>query len=177
MKKNLLTVIGFFLLAGLSGRAEAQTTANSGRHENIPFTAISGKDSTLKSGPILINNISARAIRDFTSSYKNPSDIRWVVLTDGFLVHCYDDGFQIRIYYDVKGRRTWMVRSYGENKLPPDVRHIIRSQYYDFNIFSVTEINSRGRIIYIVKIADSTKWKTLNIEDGDMICTEEFDKG
>jgi len=177
MKKNFLTIFGFFLLAGLASSAEAQTTVSSRTHDSSPFSAISGADSTLKSGPILINNINTRAIRDFTSSYKNPTEVRWIVLPDGFQVHCYDDSFQIRIRYDNKGKRICMIRDYRENKLPHDVRHIIRSQYYDYNIFTVSEISIRGRTIYIVKIEDATTWKVLCIEDGEMTCTEEYDKG
>jgi len=178
MKKNLLTVLGIVVLANLSGTAEAQAKAvSSRRQEKIPFAATSGNDSSFKQGPILINNINSRAIRDFTISYKNPTDVRWIILPEGFQVHCYDDGYQIRIRYDNKGRRICMIRDYGETKLPHDVRHIIKSQYYDYDIFSVSEITMRGRMIYIVKIDDATTWKTLCIEDGEMTCTEEFDKG
>jgi len=177
MKKNFSTVFGFFLVA-CCARAEAQTTATSSpRNENTPFSTISGRDSTLKSGPILINNINVRAMRDFTSSYKNPTEVKWVILPDGFQVHCFSDGIQIRILYDNKGNRVWMIRAYEENKLPHGVRHLIRSQYYDYNIFSVSEFIIQGRTIYIVKISDATKWKALRIEDGEMMCTEEYDKG
>lgn len=175
MKKNLLTVFGFIVLAFSSSIAEAQVKASSSRrNENIQYAAT---DSSFKPGPILINNISSRAIRDFTSSYKDPTEVRWIILPEGFQVHCYDDGFQIRIRYDNKGRRICMIRDYGEKKLPFEVRHLVKREYYDYDIFSVSEITMRGRTIYIVKIADTAKWKVLCIEDGEMTCTEEYDKG
>jgi len=178
MKKNLLTVFGFIVLACSSGTAESQASATSSRRqENIPYAATSGNDSSFKPGPILINNINSRAIRDFTVSYKNPTEVRWIILPEGFQVHCYDDGYQIRIRYDNRGKRICMIRDYGESKLPRDVRHVIKSQYYDYNIFTVSEITMRGRTIYIVKMSDATTWKTLCIEDGEMTCTEEYDKG
>ena len=179
MKKNLLILCAVGALATQPRIAAAQTTAtNKPARESVAFTSFPGDTlSTVNSGPILINNVNIKAVRDFTRSYKNATQVKWVVLDDGFLAHCYYDSIQTRIVYDNRGNRVCVFRSYGESKLPRDIRHVVKSQYYDYNIFCVTELTNRNGTIYFIKIEDASQWKTLRVGDGDITCTEEFTKG
>jgi hypothetical protein len=137
----------------------------------LNFTS-ENSDTSLSSGPIVLSNI--KAVRDFMKSYKNPSDVRWTILSDGFRVHFYCDGIQTRIFYNKQGNREAMIRYYDENKLPSSIRHLVRSNYYDFSIFNVTEVSKGDKIVYLVKIEDKTCWKTIRLADGEMEITEEY---
>ena len=57
------------------------------------------------------------------------------------------------------------MRTYTEKYLPFDVRHAVKSTYYDFNIFHVTEIESPNQpliyFIYLRKAEDETSFKTI----------------
>jgi hypothetical protein len=67
-----------------------------------------------------------------------------------------------------------MIRYYGEDKLPSPIRHTVKSNYYDFSIFNVTEVSKGEKIVYLVKIEDKTCWKTLMVTDGEMETIEEY---
>jgi len=125
------------------------------------------------SGTLLLNNISIKAVRDFVTSFKHSTDVKWTGLADGFRVHFYSDDVQTRIFYDQKGNRQAMIRYYNENKLPRDVRHLVRSNYYDYSIFNITEVSKNDKTVYFVRIQDKSGWKTIRVADGEMETTED----
>ncbi|HLG39968.1 MAG TPA: hypothetical protein VI461_09880, partial [Chitinophagaceae bacterium] len=143
MKKN---PIGLFLLAcAITSVSFAQTSDIAGdKLQSVPANlnfASENSGTQSSSGPILLNDINIKALRDFMTSYKNPTDVRWTILAEGFRVHFYVDGIQIRIFYNKKGNREAMIRYYSEDKLPKEIRHLVKSNYYDFDIFIVTEVS------------------------------------
>lgn len=170
----------FLLACTFTSVSFAQTQDISERNSQSGFSEmifISEKTGTsLHSNPILTNNINSKALRDFMSSYKNPTDVRWTLLEDGSRVHFYSDGIQTRIFYNNRGGREIMIRYYSEDKLPSPIRHVVKSSYYDFSIFYVTEVSKGDKIVYLVKIEDKTWCKTLMIADGEMEVTEQYVK-
>jgi len=53
---------------------------------------------------------------------------------------------------------------------------MVKSTYYDFNIFLVNEVSVGNAKVYLVKIEDNTSFKTIRIQDGEMTETEIFTK-
>mgnify|MGYP001130918267 CR=1 FL=1 len=98
--------------------------------------------STLKPDPRLPDNIHLNAARHFQKNHMQASDVRWTVFPDCFRVYFTWDSIQHRIFYTRHGYVKMMFRYYTENKLPPGIRHLIGSHYYDFSIFTVTEVTT-----------------------------------
>jgi hypothetical protein len=121
------------------------------------------------------NEINIRAKRDFISKFEDVSDDRWCISGNGLLaVHFTTEGITTRRYYNKKGICEYMIRYYSEEKLPRDVRHLIKSHYYDFDIFQVTEVNRNGKISYLAKIHDKDSWKTIKVVDKEMEVADEY---
>jgi hypothetical protein len=100
----------------------------------------------------------------------------WYLLNDKrLMVRFFDNGIQTKIFYNRKGNQDAMVRYYTEDKLPNEVRHSVRSTYYDFNIFLVIEVTVGNQTAYLVKIEDKTCTKTIRVMNGDMEVIEEFE--
>ena len=113
--------------------------------------------------------INAKAVKNFTKNYKEAANAGWFVIKDGYLAEFKQDGITTKVYYDPKGRWIGNVRSYFEDKLPRDIRHLVKSHYYDYNIFYAQEVTVAGGItVYLVKIEDKTSLKTIRIQDGEM---------
>ena len=121
-------------------------------------------------------SIHSKALKDFTKTYKNAGDARWFVIKDGFLAEFKQNGIETKVFYDRKGRCTGSLRSFMEDKMPLDIRHLLKSHYYDFNIFLVQEVTVADKIAYLVKIEDKTSIKTIRILDGEMTEIEAFEK-
>lgn len=113
-------------------------------------------------------NISTKAVKDFTKNYKNTENAGWFVIKDGYLAEFKKDGIKTTVYYNRKGTWTGNIRSYMEDKMPRNIRHLVKSSYYDYKINYVQEITVDRKIVYLVKIEDDKFFKTIRIQDGEM---------
>jgi hypothetical protein len=123
------------------------------------------------------NEINIRAQRNFMKEYKNVSDARWVIAANGLLaVYFTSAGITTRRYYSKEGIYVYMLRYYNEDKLHHNIRHLVKSTYYDFNIFHVTEVCKNGSVAFLIEIHDKKSWKTIKVEDNEMEVVDEFAK-
>ncbi len=106
-------------------------------------------------------SINARALKDFTRSFKNADKASWFEIKDGFVARFKEDDVETKAYYDRKGRWTSTIRTYNEDKLPKDIRKLVRSTYYDYSIYFVNEVTVGDQKAYLVKIQDETTLKTI----------------
>lgn len=120
--------------------------------------------------------INTRAVKDFNRSYKKQSNAAWFAIKDGYVAIFTEDGVKTRVYYNPKGRLIGDIRSYEEDKLPKEIRHQVKSTYYDYNIFYVNELTVGQEKVYLVKIEDKTSFKTIRVQNGEMTETEAFQK-
>jgi len=173
MKKNLiaLVIVSVATLAGISD-ANAQIVSNSSSLE-YQVNATETKNSMNEPA------ISPRAIKDFMNTHKNVTGESWMKTKDGFSVRFNSDDVRTTIYYDKKGNWSGSLKIYGEEKLLREVRHVVKSTYYDYNIVYAQEIettDSDGVPTYVVCVEDKTKIKMIRIRDGEMSVWKEFTK-
>ena len=121
-----------------------------------------------------INN---KAVRNFTKDYKKATGVTWMNTSGGqFAAYFSSDNIQSLVVYNKKGNYECMLRYYKEDKLPREIRGLVKSAYYDFDIYLVTEVHRNDKIAYVVKMEDKTSWKTVKVVDGEMEVTEDYTK-
>ena len=143
--------------------------------KKIPFAKqlILTRDSNF----IFRNEISTKAVRSFIREYKNVTDAEWFRSpNESFVVYFTSDSIKSTIYYNKDGDFDLMIRYYNEDKLPRKVRHLVKSNYYDFSIYHVTEFRYNGKTAYVAVIEDRTSWKKIKVVDDDMEVIGEFSK-
>ena len=133
-------------------------------------------NSTQNSNSVLLNDINIKAVQHFMNTYKNAYDIRWTKLKNGFRVYFISDGIQTRIIYTMKGVPESTIRYYTEDKLLYEIRHLIKTKYYDYIISIVTEVDYRGKVAYLVKMENKNSWKTIKVVNSEMEVIEEYSK-
>ncbi len=173
MKKNLiaLVIVSAATLAGTS-RANAQIVSNSSSLE-YQMNATETKNSMNELA------ISPRAVKDFMNTHKNVTGESWMKTKDGFSVRFNSDDVRTTIYYDKKGNWSGSIKIYGEEKLLREVRHVVKSTYYDYNIVYTQEIetpDSDGVPTYVVCVDDKTKIKMIRVINGEMSEWKEYTK-
>jgi len=129
-----------------------------------------------KPDPFYLNEIDSRAVRNFARTYWNASDANWVTYPGGYVVFFSKNGISSRAYYTRSGELECTIRQYTEKDMPADIRHMVKSAYYDYSIFLVNEITNQGGTSYVVKIEDKTSFKEITIDDNEMRVTNEFIK-
>ena len=121
-------------------------------------------------------SINTKTVKNFKKNYKTSNAVSWFDIKDGILAEFKEDEITTKVFYDRKGNKTASIRSYFENKLPRDIRHQVKSHYYDFNIFYVQEVTVGDKTAYLVKIEDPLSFKTIRVVDGEMDELEAFTK-
>lgn len=115
-----------------------------------------------------------KVANDFIKTFKNPANVFWSDIANGNLAEFIKGGITTKVFYDRKGKCSGVLCSYLEVKMPGDIRHLIKRQYYDFNIYYVQEVNVADKTAYLIKIEDKTYMKTIRILDGEMKELEAF---
>jgi hypothetical protein len=125
------------------------------------------------------NAVSPKALKIFTKTYKNVTGENWEKTSEGFTAKFNSAGVRTIIYFNRKGKWEGSLQGYGEEKMPPEVRKIIKREYYDYSITYVQEaqtIDSDGIPTYIVHLEDAKSIIKLRIHDGNMEVWQEFNK-
>jgi len=129
-----------------------------------------------QSRPYYLNEINTKVLRSFMSTYWNATNPQWVKYAEGFVVYFKSDSIKHRVYYDNTGGRQCTIRQYSEKDLPREIRHMVKSVYYDYSIYLIDEVTVDDKTSYIIKIEDKTSLKEIKIENGEMEVTHEFIK-
>jgi hypothetical protein len=122
-----------------------------------------------------LNELNPRAVRHFISVYKNVPDVKWLKSVDGlFVARFTDKNIQTCVMYNEKGHYEYTLRNYKEDKLPTEVRHLVKSNYYDFSIFYISEVEKNNKsTTYTIGLEDRRSkdnilYKIIRVRDGKM---------
>ena len=177
MKKALVSsFIGAIFAAAITSPSFGQLTPNSA---NLTFTSMTEITSVedvdaLLTGKAILIDINSKAQRHFAKDYQNPSDVRWTVFPFGTRVHFNSKGKDTKVYYDTKGNPQASVSYYFAKDLSPEIYRQVRSKYFDYKIFVVTEITADNKTVYLVKLEGRNSWKTIRIAGDEMEVVEDY---
>jgi len=176
MKKFLFAIVaGMISVLAVTNESYAQTQgdmASTARVKNYYENTVSGVFDNSNN----INMVNAKALKNFRKHYKANNE-KWV-FQPNCIVACYKlDDVNQAIYYDKKGNWTGSLKVYNEDKMPKDIRKMIKQEYYDYKILAVQEVEtyeSKSEPTYIVTIEDNKNIKLIRIEDDQMDVYKEY---
>jgi hypothetical protein len=117
-----------------------------------------------------------RASRDFLQRVGDQKDEKWYRATIGYEAEFTDGPVKAIYRYDKKGHWVYSILTYGEDRLPEDVRRLVKSNYYDFNIDWVKEVNEAQTTVYVAHMENAKSWKEVAVQDGEMRVLKEYSK-
>jgi hypothetical protein len=125
-----------------------------------------------------INKVHVKAMRDFLKRDQCATNADWMVVDNGYVVrYTGKNNNRCRTVYSSRGDFLYTIRQYYENVMPRDIRGIVKSQYYDYTITVIDEIEERMKpIVYVVHLEDSTTLKNVRVSDREMEVLEEYKK-
>jgi hypothetical protein len=152
MKKFIgLLLTGMFILGGLA--TQAQT---------------SDKAYLLNASAIGSDKASVRANRDFWQRAGEQKEEQWYKSPRGYVAEYEAGPVKGRFVYNQKGDWSYSILTYGEKQLPEAVRQQVRSNYYDYGITWVKEVDEDDAVVYVVHLEDEASWKEVAVQDGEM---------
>ena len=124
------------------------------------------------------NEVNLRAVRDFMDRFEMVSSALWFSIPEGGTeAYFVQDGFASRVVYDKKGRWKFSLITYGENKFARDLRAIIKSVYFDYNIRLVQEMNLVTGTEWLVFLEDNSIIRIVKVNrEREMEFIQDIDK-
>jgi hypothetical protein len=170
-------VFVFFLTTNVFGQNSGGNSITLDKNTMEAFADRASADIMFAEAAEKLATINKKMAKNFTKSYSNAINIS-ITTNDKKVtfVSCYVNGIRNRIAYDKKGHWHSALRFYTEDELPREVRHLVKSKYYDFSIAGVTEVSFNGKLAHVVSLESKTEWKKLKVVDGEMEEIESFKK-
>jgi hypothetical protein len=172
MKRNLIALViaSLATLAGIN-KANAQIVSNS---SSLEYQMNATKTKNFMNE---VETISPRALKNFADTYRNVHDESWMKIKGGFSVRFTLDDVRTTVLYDSKGHWVSSIKYYSEEKMLHEIRHIVKSTYYDYNIIYAQEIetaDTKGMPTYIICLEDKTNIKMVRICEDEMSVWKEY---
>jgi hypothetical protein len=165
---TLFTSISVSIIMGAVANAQTvnnATTSSNSSVKDIPAVEVRKADDP---GFHYFNEIHARAIREFLKDYQDVQNVKWFKYKKGYVATFVRDSITTRLYYNKRGDFDVQLRYFNENRLPIEVRDLVRNRYYNFSIFQVCEVSGFDKIYYQIKIRDNNFCKVINVVDGEI---------
>ncbi|HYF30244.1 MAG TPA: hypothetical protein VD993_03900 [Chitinophagaceae bacterium] len=124
---------------------------------------------------VRLNEVPTKAVRSFAREFSN-ADAKWYRTPDGFVVYFVHKNIRTKMFYDRKGNYGCTVRNYDETALPREIRHQVKSNYYDYQIYHVVEVAAQGQTAYIIKMESKTSWMDVKVLNNEMEILHEYFK-
>jgi len=184
MKKIFFMGFTAILLAGSACNIALSQNLNNSTNSDLPIGSENDSfsmqlNSIKKSDALRLNEVSSKAVRHFKQTYKNADSVKWSKLTDGkggFGASFVSDGISTIVRYDLGGNYDCSFREYYEDNLPKQVRHQVKSVYYDFTIRFIKEVNMYDNTVYLITLEDKASWKHILVTEHKIVVLKEFSK-
>ena len=167
MKKQINIFCVVLFISMLFGALNAQTVAF---HAGTKTT---GKTVTATA---VSEEVSDNVQKKFKKIFPGITGESWDRINNGYAVVFRNGNVQNRIFLTPKGNIRLRMSYYNEAELPADVRMRVKSVYYDYNIFTVQEINFNKTRVYLVFLEDKTTWKIIRVDENGMDIYKEYAK-
>jgi hypothetical protein len=165
MKQFLLST-AIFLMTASSNHSSAQSSNDIALNLAGLIAETSG-NIKVKATEARATEVSIRAMRDFTRAFKNVPEVKWFKSESGEFASFVSNGTHTKVLYDKKGRRSYSLVSYTESKLDRNIRHLVKSSYYDATIIGVHQFEFDNKTVYAIKMLDQqSNPLTLKVCDG-----------
>jgi hypothetical protein len=185
MKKILFALsIGIFSIAAPGKKALAQDfhsdfVYSDSKNPNSIARNIASLENSAHVGVYVpdTKNVNTKAVKDFQVRFPNVSSTLWFSDQNGYLSYFVMNGVAARASYDLKGRWQYSLIYYKEDKLPRDIREIVRTSYYDMAITVVEEVQVSDKKFYILHLEDKSNIKIIKVSsEGVMETIDEVTK-
>ena len=165
MKKQLISCICGGLVSILTVN---NSFAQDENFKELPPITITATSSNI--------SVSAKVNKAFGHFFKNATHLRWYEIDKKFLVKFIQNDQENRALFTKTGQLVYHI-SYGtEQHLPADVRHLIKSNYYDQSITRVLKVNQDSRNIWVVSLEDAKDYVMVRVEDMELEETQRMHK-
>lgn len=115
-------------------------------------------------------NVNINAVRHFIRSFGDLPDAKWFATECGYIANFLSKGIYTKIAYDERGRWLYNLLEYTEANLAFEIRHRVKRNYYDHDIFVVHQYEfDNNKTVYLIRMRDQqSNIVTLKVCNGEI---------
>src|SRR6478672_8840507 len=119
--------------------------------------SLQAQDSIKTLPPVTVTStatVNQKVSNAFNASFKDAVSPTWYRLDKDYLVKFITGDMNNTALFKKNGAMVYQI-SYGhENNLPKEVRHLVKSNYVDYNIVQTINVKQENRNIWVVNLED-----------------------
>jgi hypothetical protein len=163
MKRQLINLFSAGLVSILSAYS---SFAQEGSFKELPPITITATTT----------NVSAKVNKMFSQYFQNATNLTWYEIDKKFLVKFIQNDQENRALFTRSGNLVYHI-SYGTEKdLPAEVRHLVKSTYYDQSINRILKVNQDERNIWVISLEDAKQYIMVRVENLELEETQRMQK-
>ena len=120
--------------------------------------------------------VSEKLNKAFEQMFKNSSQPRWYKVHEKFLVKFIQGDQENRALFTKNGQLIYHISYGSEKNLPTEIRHIVKTKYYDQTITWVYKVNQNDRNIWVISLEDPKDIVMVRVEEMEMEETQRIQK-
>jgi hypothetical protein len=117
-----------------------------------------------------------KAFENFKKNFAGGADVKWAFENDVISASFNRDNIQTRVIYNKRGNWVHTISYFPESRIPKKIKSLIRSNYPDYNINGMNEINEGNITFYMINLEDDTSYKQVSVYNDQMEVYKEFKK-
>lgn len=160
--KNLII---FLLISGLISFVEVKSASAQVKLEEV---TVYGKSTKAV--------VSDKVSKSFDRLFKDAVAPQWYEVSKRIVVNFIMNDKKNKAVFTKSGSLVYHLTYGSEADLPTDVRSIVKSKYFDYEITSAVNVDIDGRSIWVVNIEDAKQIFVLRVEDGSMDVIDKLSK-
>jgi hypothetical protein len=123
-----------------------------------------------------LNEINAHAWRNFHRLFPAASgQENWLSSDEGYKVSFTMQGLQYQALFGNHGVYRYSLHYYPGKEIPREPGELVRRKYPDYQLNIVTEITDGEKTVYLVRLVNPVRIKTVSVCDGELRVVEEED--
>jgi hypothetical protein len=112
----------------------------------------------------------------FHKFFAHAENVKWYELDNNFLVKFFMNDQQQRALFTKKAALIYHISYGSEKNLPAEVRGLVKSAYFDYNITTTIKVEENNRKAWIVNMEDAKSLISVMVENGEMEETQHIQK-
>lgn len=124
-----------------------------------------------------MNEIKARAARDFAGRFPFIDNERWYKYNTGFSAKFSQNSVMNNVYYDRSGYYITTIRYYKERNIPNRLKKLVQKAFTDYTIVSATEVITTKESSFQFNLKNKARIKTVKLTEQELEVTGDYRNG
>ena len=141
--------------------------------------SLQAQDSIKTLPPVTVTStatVNQKVSNAFNASFKDAVSPTWYRLDKDYLVKFITGDMNNTALFKKNGAMVYQISYGNESNLPNEVRHLVKSNYVDYNIVQTINVKQDNRNIWVVNLEDDKKLVIARVEEGALEEVSNLDK-